>query len=348
MAAMMCRAYGLSALILVVACGDDSGSARPDARMADARVIDAASDDCDYTEQSDLTNDTTSQGTSEITGLTFSTRTVICGTLDHTHFDGSITVDGDSYTLNIASDTDVIVRFVAPTANTVELTGVDVYSGTTRRGTATFYGNHGVVSAHLTAGTFELIPLALNGEQITASIPYRLEVIADTPETRCPEVTTGGYTETNDGAQDNGNDVLAYPSGSPVAFTTSSTDAPEMTNLAIAADVNYRVAGTAANVTAADKYEDTDMYEIATLATNELTVRVSWPTAGANLDWFLYEKNTTAPTIVTGSTTTAAMTEIQMMSVKPNTTYWLTINAVAGATVPTTYNATLCGAQFAP
>jgi hypothetical protein len=346
MTAMMCRACALSALLLV-ACGDDSGTASPDARRADARIIDAAADDCDYTEQSDLTNDTTSQGTSELTGLTFATRTVICGTIDHTHFDGSITVDGDSFTLNVASDTDVIVRFLAPTANTVELIGVDVYSGTTRRGTATFYGNHGVVSARLPAGTFELIPLALNAEQITTSIPYRIEVTADSPDTRRPEVTAGGFTEVGDGAQDNGNNIFAIPMTGSTTFT-SANDADEMTNLAIAAGVNYRVAGSAANGTVTDKYEDIDTYEIATLATNELTIRLAWPTAGADLDWYLWEKNTTMPTFAAGSTTTGTTGEIQLTSIKPNATYWLTVGAKTGITADVAYNATLCGAQFAP
>jgi hypothetical protein len=317
--------------------------------MRDSRIVDTiTSDGCDYTEQSDLTNDTTEQGTSELTGLSFTSRTVVCGSIDHTHFDGDITVDGDSFTLDNATESDVIVRFVAPNASSVEIIGVDVYSGTTRRGTATYYGNHGVVSAHLPAGPFELIPLAFNGDQITNPIPYRIEVIVDTPDTRCPEVTTGGYMEQNDGAQDTGNDVFAYPVGSPVAFTASTADAPEVTNLAIAANINYRLAGEAANVTAADKYEDTDTYEVATLATNELTIRLTWPTAGANLDWYLYEKNTSMPTVLTGSTTMTGTSEMQLTAVKPNTMYWLTIGAVTGTTVPATYNATLCGAQFTP
>jgi hypothetical protein len=272
---------------------------------------------------------------------------VICGTIDHTHFDGDITVDGDSFTLNVASDTDVIVRFVAPAANTVELIGVDVYSGTNRRGTATFYGNHGVVSARLPAGTFELIPLALNAEQITTSIPYRIEVSADTPDTRCPEVTSGGYTEASDGAQDSDNNVFAIPMTGSTTFTNAD-DAAEVTNLSLAAGVNYRLSGQAANGTATDKYEDIDTYEIATLATNELTVRLSWPTAGADLDWYLWEKNTTMPTFAAGSTTAGTTGEIQLTSIKPNATYWLTIGAKLGITADATYNATLCGAQFVP
>lgn len=350
MAQMMSRAHALSAVVLLVACGDDGGSSQPDAGTVDARVFDAPPDDCDYTEQNDTGNDTTESGTSESTGITFGTRTVICGTIDESHFDGSITVDVDSFSINAAADTDVIVRFVAPNANLVELVGVDVYDSTNAlRGTLSYYGNHGVVSARLAAGASELLAIALHGESITTPIPYRIEITADVPDTRCPEVTAGGYTEQNDTAQDDGNDVFDYPSGAPAAFTSATDDAPEPTNIVLAPDVNIRLAGESANVTNADKYEDTDTFEIATGAgTNELTVRLTWPTTGANLEWFLYEENTTAPTLVTASLGSAALSEVKLTAVKPNTTYWLTVNALAGTTVPTDYNATLCGAQFTP
>ncbi len=340
----------LFALIAVAACGDDDGSANVDSGLVDSRLMDAPASDCDYTEQSDLSNDTSSTGgVTETTGLTFSSRTVVCGTVDHTHFDGDITIDGDSYTLTVAAETDVIIRMVAPGAASLELVGVDINgSGGSLAGTLTYYGNHGVVSARLPAGTFELLMLSLGGESITSSVPYRIEVVADMPDTRCPEVTVGGFMEANDSGNNTGNDVYAYPSGNPVAFTGSTTDAPEPTNIVLAPGVDIRFYGTAADIMDADKFEDTDTYEIATGAgTNELGLRLTWPTAGANLDWFLYEQNTTSP-IAGGTSTATTGVDMRLTAVKPNTTYWLAVSAVTGTAVPATYNATLCGAQYTP
>jgi len=346
----MSRALACSLLATLAACGDDGSSATIDSGRIDSPDIDAADTDCDYTEQSDPANDTSSTGgVTETTGLTFSSRTVICGTIDHTHFDGDITIDGDSFTLSLAAEADVVVRFVGPGAELLELVGVDVNVGGNFAGGIVFYGNHGVTSVHLPAGEFELLALSLGSQAIVSSVPYRIEVTIDTPDTRCPEVTSGGYMEADDTGTNTGNDVFSYPMGSPVTFTAAN-DAAETTNIVLAPDLNIRFHGEAANVTAADRYEDRDTYEIATgLGTNELTVRLTWPTAGANLDWFLYEKNTVStPPSVGSGISSAALTEMKLTAIKPNTTYWLTVVAKVGTTVPATYNATLCAAQYTP
>lgn len=344
MAQMMSRAHAFSALVLLVACGDDGGSAQPDAGSVDARVFDAPSD-CDYTEQNDLTNDTTEMGTSETTGVTFSSRAVICGTLNHTNFQ-DIYVDVDSFTLTVAAETDVVVRLLAPNAGSLEFVALDVYdstSATSPRGILTYYGNHGVVSAHLAAGTFELLPYALHSEAPVSSLPYRIEVTADTPDTRCPVIMSGGYTEMGDGAQNNGNDVYDFTNTGPM-FTASTTDAPEATSIVMAPDFSNRFIGEAANISQPDKYEDTDTYEIATGNTNELTVNLTWP-AGSDLDWILYERNTTVA-VARGNFTNTSGREEKLVAVKPNSEYWLVVAGLPGNTAM--YNATLCGAQFTP
>jgi hypothetical protein len=112
--------------------------------------------------------------------------------------------------------------------------------------------------------------------------------------------------------------------------------------------LDIRISGESANVAAADYYEDTDTYAIATGAgTNEITVRLTWPTTGTNLDWILYEQNTTS-SVGAGTTASTTSPEMKLTSVKPNTTYWLAVSARTGTTVPATYNVTLCGDQYAP
>jgi hypothetical protein len=273
----------------------------------------------------------------------------VCGTVDHTHFDGDITIDGDSYSLTVAAETDVIVRMVAPGAAALELVGMDIYDANgTLVGTFNYYGNHGVVSAHLPAGTFELLVLSLGTEAIITSVPYRIEVVSDAPETRCPEVTIGGFMETEMG-NNTANDVFDYSGTAlPIATATAANDAPEATNIVIPPGLDIRISGESANVAAADYYEDTDTYAIATGAgTNEITVRLTWPTTGTNLDWILYEQNTTS-SVGAGTTASTTSPEMKLTSVKPNTTYWLAVSARTGTTVPATYNVTLCGDQYAP
>jgi hypothetical protein len=227
---------------LLAACGPSS-SAPPDGRVLDApRTDDAPADappsGCDYTEQHDATNDDVSDppGTPEQTGLTAGARTVVCGNFEHTHFDGDITADIDGYVLSVPSETDVLVRLHGAGAEAIEYAGVDVYGGATFGtlvGSATFYGDHGVAALHLPAGSYELAAFALSSAALSSTIAYELEVTTDTPATRCPEVASGGYAETHDGADSTDNDVVTIPDGAPPALTASATDAPEPTGLTL-------------------------------------------------------------------------------------------------------------------
>jgi hypothetical protein len=142
-------------LLLLVACGDDDGGAHSsDASVADtAPLPDSLPDDCDYTEQQDATNDDIDSGSPEATNLTFTTSadTVVCGTIDASHFDGDITVDIDSFLITLATDADVLVRMNGPGAEAIEFVGVDVRAGSASGalvGTLTYYGDHGGRSVH--------------------------------------------------------------------------------------------------------------------------------------------------------------------------------------------------------
>lgn len=342
-------------VVLLAACGDNQtpNTGGPDAPVSDASAdVDGLPAGCDYVEQRDATNDDVAPatGTPEDTGLALATRRVICGAFEHTHFDGDITVDIDSYTFTVAADTDALVR-ISGAAEDIELVGVDVYTGPNLDmlvGAVTFYGDHGVTGVRLPAGTYALTAFALNLEAIPATVPYQLEILADTTDARCAEVTTGGYAEANDGGNNRGNDVIALPSGMPPRLTAATTDAPEPSGLVLAPGTPARLTGTAANIAGPDLYEDKDTYLFATDATtNELSVRLAWPTAGSNLDFFLFEENNPDP-IVRATQPGTQTPELDTFSVKPSTNYWLLVGARAGTTVPATYSASLCGATFAP
>jgi hypothetical protein len=343
-------------LLLLAACGDD-GTAQPvDAPVAIDATIDApvVPTGCDYTEQSDLSNDDVSSGagTPEATGLTFATKTVVCGTFEASHFDGDITVDIDGFTLTLGAESDVLVRIHGAGIGGPEFVGVDVYGGATFNqlvGTNTVIGTHGVTAMRLPAGTYELAAFALNSTAITTSLPYRIEVVADAPATRCPELTTGGFVEANDGGTNTGNDMIRLVSGTPPALTASATDVPEPTGFMIAAATNYRLTGSAADVAAVDLYEDVDTYAIATAAgTNELTVRLTWPGTTTNLDYRLFEANMTE-SVIAAIGTASTGPELRTFAVKSGASYWLLVGAKTGTGgLPAAYTATLCGATFAP
>lgn len=337
---------------LLAACGDDAPT-QPDAPAGIDAAIDApAGDGCDHAEAADLTNDDVppATGSPEQTGLVIDDRRVVCGSFDHTHFDGDITVDVDGYVVTVAADTDVLVRIHGAGAETIDLVGIDVYGGAALDqlvGSTSFYGEHGVAALRLPAGTYEVVAFALAGAAIPASIPYRLDLRPDNPAARCSELTAGGYPEANDGASNDGNDVITIPSGAPPALTTAATDAPEPTGATLMPAVRQRLSGTIADIATPDQYEDKDTFAFATgAATNELAVQLAWPTA-ANLDMVLFEAGTAEPVVRAIATT--ASPEVKTFSVKPSTSYWLLVGGKAGGTgLPAAYGATLCPARFAP
>jgi hypothetical protein len=347
----------LLAASLITACGPSSSSAPPDGHVVDApraddAPIDAPASDCDYTEQHDATNDDVSDppGTPEPTGLTAGARTVVCGACEHTHCVGDSTADSDGYGLSVPSETDVLVRLRGAGAEAIEYAGVDVYGGATFGtlvGSATFYGDHGVVALHLPAGSYELAAFALSSAALTSTIAYELELTTDAPATRCPEVASGGYAETHDGADSTDNDVVTIPDGAPPALTASTTDAPEPTGLTLEPGMT-RITGSAADVAMTDQYEDKDTFAFTTGAsTNELGVRLTWPGTGANLDYLVFEAGDPRP--VFRAIANALPPELRTFSVKPNTSYWLLVGARTGsAGFPVTYAASLCSAAIVP
>ena len=215
--------------LILIGCGDD-GAAPSDGGPEDGSASDAAPDastGCDYTEQQDTTNDTTGTGTAEDTQLVVSGATTVCGSFSDAHFDGDITADVDAFHVQLSAPADLLVRLEA-NASSVELVGVDIYTGATFNtlvGTATWYGDHAVTAVHLPAGTYELLPYALNSAALASAISYRVKLSPDDPATRCPPIVAGGVAEANDGANSTGNDVYSVPSGAPLGRRTDALNA---------------------------------------------------------------------------------------------------------------------------
>lgn len=336
------KSFGLL-VILLAACGGEHNHIFPDAKTTDATPDAPSLGDCDYVEQRDATNDDVSSmtDTAEVTGLTIGTKATICGTFDAGHFDGDITVDIDGYVVYVPTDMDMFVRITGAGAEKIELVGVDVYTGTglaTHVGANTFYGDHGVTSVHLSQGTYELVPFALNTEEIAQSVPYRVILDPDNPATRCVELTSGGYAESTAD-----NDVIAFPpSGGPM-LTSSTTDSPEATGITLGDPA--RITGTATDIANQDNYEDRDTFAFATNAsTNEATLMLKW-TGAADLNFYLFEANKVYP--IVPALGTDAGSEVALTSLKPSTNYWFVVGAKTGSTgLPVSYSATLCGAHY--
>jgi hypothetical protein len=339
--------------VVLAACGP-GGSSAHDAAIdghnnpgEDSRVVDAAESDCSYVEENDANNDTTASGTAEQSGLTLQSPTKVCGSFASDHFDGDITVDVDAYRFTTTTDLDLIVRLVAD-AQPIEYAGVDIYSGATFSKTEvsiTWYGGHGVGTVHLAAGTYELTPFALSSAAIASAIPYKVMIDTFNPATLCPTLSTGGYVEASDGAMSTGNDVYSIPSGAPIALTANASDAPEMSNITLAATAPQRITGSAADVTTADQYEDRDTYTFATgPGINELTVRADW-TVAADVDFMVFDPADVTPIVRSLKTSTTAP-ELRTFAVKSNTTYRLLVAAAVGGTFPVAYTATMCGSSY--
>jgi hypothetical protein len=302
---------------------------------------------CDYTEQSDATNDTLDTGTGEATQVQVGGAVKsLCGSFASTHFDGDIVVDADAFHVTVATEGDYVIRLETNAAG-LELSGVEVYSGasfTTLVGTATWYGDHGVTSVHLVPGTYELLAFALNGAAIAAPIDYRIKVTDDSP-TRCVAITTGGIVEAHDGPDSTGNDMYSIPGGSPIVVTANAADTPEAGGT-ITPGTDVRFSGSLADVDE-DLYEDRDTFSFdVPNGTNELSVRLDWTGTG-DLDIMLFEGAVLPPeTRVVGTATTGP--ETLFYSIKSGVTYSILFAASTGATLPIPYSATLCAASYVP
>ncbi|MEO7729715.1 MAG: hypothetical protein ABIY55_01995 [Kofleriaceae bacterium] len=324
---------------------DATPDAPPDARPPDA-APDAAPPACDYLEAADGSNAATSEATSLTIGGTPHT---VCGTINTGHFDTATkTVDTDRYRVTSDGTLPLIVRYFGATG-AAELS-VLVFD-TTLTPTLLFgtrsnptVDDHGAFTAVLPAGTYDVVVVAHATADLAAPIDYKLGFAPDAPG-RCPAITAAAsYTEAADGPG-TGNDVIAAKFAVDPRFklTTLTTDAPEPTGLTIDAVTPVRIAGSSANVNAADDYMDRDTYLVQTgPSTSELTLRLNWADQGVDLDYLVFPADQTTSTGESLLSTPGE--EYNVVAVKPNTAYWIWIGSHDGSAVlPAAYDLSVCG-----
>jgi len=345
---------GVCAVGGVAACGSGSN------RSIDA-MPDAGPPPCVYTEKADATNDPAGDPASdpkaEPTGLTIGTMPqILCGTINAGHFNSAtMTVDADAY--RVASDgTNVVVRFSGSSgAPAMARFSVFVFDFDENMDPRLLFGgsnspsvrDHGAFLIALPAGTYEVVVSAQGSADLAASFDYRVEIAPDGP-TRCPAVTApAAYTEAADGAGAS-NDVVAFdfdfdPS---LQLTTSTTDVPEPTGLTIDASTPIRITGSSANGDAEDDYMDRDTYLIRTGATtNELTLRLDWADAHADLNYLVFPADQTEK--VGDSLRFDSHEEYNVIAVNPDSSYWIWVGSHDDSTgLPAAYDLTICGTSL--
>jgi hypothetical protein len=350
------------ALLALVACGNNNNGngdgGNGDGGSNGSNTPDAAPLTCDYTEASDAAN----AATAEMTGVTLgAANKVLCGKIDGGHFNSTTNVvDVDAYTVAVSGTAELIVEFAdtAPASLTdFQVTITDTNVNPTLLNTGDYtgaLGDHGAYLAELPAGNYDIVVTATNGADITAAVPYKVRLLADQPTTRCPDLTAmpADYTEANDGAMNVGNDVALADFSKTPSFvaTTATTDNAETSALTVDTSKNLHLAGSSGTPSPAnaDQYIDRDTFAFTTGAsTNELSIRLDWPGATADLDYIVFEANKlTAPNQVS-AITSKTQAEFQTFAVKPSTSYWLWVGAHTGSTgQPVAYSASLCGATF--
>jgi len=345
------RSWGLC--LVLAACGY-----APSAATGDAAGDDAASDGttptdgspdamlapCGYTEQADATNNTGPGAVA--TGLTFSSPMIVCGQVDTSHF-VSPTVDVDAYRVNLAAPSDVLLHLTGTGIEGLERTVVQLTTtgGAAQLAFGTFVGNHATLRATLPAGDVLIGVRADNLTDIATAIPYRLAMVADQPDTRCPKGAPTTYTEANDGASNDGNDMVSFDLGAmPQRRLTGVADSPEPAG---SSAPKLHIVGTAADVDASDSYQDRDTYEFTTGATTrQLSIRLNWTGTGDDLDFLALFANT-PQSFGGGLSGGTSEDEFDTFAAEPNTTYWVWVGAFDGAAqLPKDYEVTICNEEF--
>lgn len=335
-------------VILLTACGDDTGSTRADAAGDTTGDV-----PCSYTESADAQN--TMLADAEATSLTVgATPLVICGAIDNGHFDGSLeVVDGDFYRFTVAAPTDLIIHVTGSGVSMPKqvLMQVNQMGSFSFFGFGTVVGDHGSLVSHIaTAGDYTIAVGAVNPQDLSSAVNYKISIAVDAPATRCPAST--GAVSHAEGTDGGANDVFEYASaGNPNSTLTSTTsDAPEATGITAAAATSYLITGTEDNVNLPDDYMGRDTFAFTTGAsTNQMSIRLNWPSTTADLDFRVYPMAIARPLSIVGGLDASNMQdEFETFAVKPNTQYLLWVAASDGSTAPATYSATLCGETFSP
>ena len=329
--------------LALAACGGHDNHPMPD----------AAPPPCDFTEAADGTNNASAEDSALMIG---DTTMNLCGQVNPGHFDAAQkTVDVDKLRVTLPGPADLLFRVFADTTALGDFSVMIfdtqphpvLMNGVTYDASA---GDHGVFAASLQPGTYDVWVVAKATADIGAPLDYKVRILPDHPEMRCPTVADpAAYTEAHDNADNLGNDVVSvdWTKAAQYALTASTSDAAEPSGVTLDSDAPKRISGSAANTTTnADAYLDRDTFQVMTGAdTNELALRINWPAGGADLDAILFADGQMVPT---GSTTRSGTggDELTSFAVKPATSYWLWVGAAKGSTgLPAAYDVSLCGSK---
>jgi hypothetical protein len=227
-------------------------------------------------------------GSPEDTGLVLGAggEARICGRLG-----GGEDGDVDLFALEIERDLDLRVELQVPAGDRATDLELALYTGGGAAiGSARYRGGAAVAGASLAAGRYLVAAraAAIDGD------PIAYNLVAGESAIDCAAVAgaTASYTEADDGEGSRGNDVIAVSHGSLTEFTeTAADDAPEPTELTLAAGDRITLAGLSAPALPdGDSYRDRDSF-VVTLAggTSELAASLEW-SSSTDLDLYIFEK----------------------------------------------------------
>ena len=302
---------------------------------------------CTYTEASDTTNDQTA----EATGLSLSgPMHAICGDFSANHFDSTLhSADDDRYRVTVTAPTPVLIDVTVQDS-------AHMLTGTTLRfwsigaqpqlvGIATYdptLADHGAFLITLPTGTYDMVISADAAAALPAGgITYRIRFA---PMPACDETADPAtYSEANDAA--GANDTVAVDFSKDPSFTRITGSSPEATAIVADPTTAHSIAGMLDATAHTDQYLDRDAYELTTDSnTNELAIRVTWPSTTSDVDYVIFEADTMKP-VVASNLSSDTGPELAMFAVKPSTKYWLWIGDFTGSTA-TSYRATVCGNHY--
>jgi hypothetical protein len=185
-----------------------------------------------------------------------------------------------------------------------------------------------------------------NGEDLAAPVPYKLTIVIDDVDERCPaSAAAATFTEANDGAGSRDNDVYQFNSGYVASFTAAS-DTAEPTAITVAAPPqSYRVNGSSADISFLGPYFDGDSFAFRTGPNvSQLTIRGDWPGDDRDFDMFLFKAGSVLEDALAFETGTAS-DEYLTLTVEPDTDYVVWMGLYDG-TQPSPYALTLCSETF--
>jgi hypothetical protein len=267
----------------------------------------------------------------------------ICASIDNGLFEPvEGLVDRDGFDVEVEDADNILIRIEVPGAAALS----DVYAYVHGRETKLANGRGAIRGNTAQGGTYTIAVRAHADADIVAPLPYKITVVADDIDERCP-ANTGApvFTEMSDGVNSRGNDVYQVDSDSTPEFTAAS-DTAEATGITVATPPSsYRINGTAADIGALGDYFDGDSYRFHTGPnTTQVSLRGDWGGTDRDNDLFLFRAGEETP-IARGLDFGVDGGEYVTAAVLPDSDYVLW-TALYEGTTPFDYAITACGETF--